>query len=106
VVGYEIQLFDDAEKAASTHSSGSLYRYVVPRKNAIRRAGEWNSIDVTCAGPRIKVILNGELIIDLDQATVPELRQKPLAGYLCLQNHGGNIEFRSLRIRTLIRQGA
>ena len=79
--GYEIQLFDDVGKPATTHSSGSLYRYVAPRKNAIRQAGEWNSIDVTCAGPRIKVTLNGELIIDLDQSTVPELRQKPLAGY-------------------------
>ncbi len=95
---YEIQLFDDAGKPPSVHSSGSLYRYVAPRKNAILPAGEWNSMDVECDGLRIKVTLNGELIIDLDQSMVPELRQKPLAGYLCLQNHGGNIEFRSVRV--------
>src|SRR5271157_2019966 len=33
---YEIQLFDDAGKPATTHSSGSLYRYLAPRKNVIR----------------------------------------------------------------------
>lgn len=101
---YEIQLFDDAGKPATTHSSGSLYRYIAPRKNAIRKPGEWNSIEVTCSGPRIKVILNDALIIDLDQSTIAELRQKPLTGYLCLQNHGGNIEFRSLRVRTNLQQ--
>jgi hypothetical protein len=99
--GYEIQLFDDAGKPPTVHSSGSLYRYVAPRKNAILPAGQWNSIDIECAGPQIKVTLNGELIVDLDQSTVPELRQKPLAGYLCLQNHGGNIEFRTVRVRDL-----
>ena len=100
---YEIQLFDDAGKPANTHSSGSLYRYVAPRKNVIRPAGEWNNIDVTCAGTSIKVTLNGESIIDLDQSTMPELRQKPLEGYLCLQNHGGNIEFRSVRVAEVVR---
>jgi len=101
--GYEIQLFDDAGKPPSVHSSGSLYRYVAPRKNAILPAGQWNSIDVECAGPRIKVTLNRELIIDVDQQSKEALRQKPLRGYLCLQNHGGNIDFRSVRIREIRR---
>ena len=78
-----------------------MYRYVAPRKSAILPAGQWNSIDVECARPQIKVTPNGELIVDLDQSTVPELRQKPLAGYLCLQNYGVNIEFRSIRVRDL-----
>jgi len=99
--GYEIQLFDDAGKPPTAHSSGSLYRYVAPRKNAILPTGEWNSIAIECAGPRIKVSLNGEQIVDVNQQTIKELRQKPLSGYVCLQNHGGNIEFRELRIREI-----
>jgi hypothetical protein len=99
--GYEIQLFDDAGKPPTVHSSGSLYRYVAPRKNATLPAGQWNSIDVECTGPWIKVTLNGELIVDLDQQTRESLRQKPLSGYVSLQNHGGNIEFRSLRVREI-----
>jgi hypothetical protein len=96
---YEIQLFDDAGKPPTIHSSGSLYRYVAPKQNAILPPGEWNWIDVECVGPRIKVTLNEALIIDVDQQSIEALRQKPLRGYLCLQNHGGNIEFRSIRVR-------
>jgi hypothetical protein len=98
---YEIQFFDDAGTPPTTHSSGSLYRYVAPKKNAIKPAGQWNSIDVHCVGPRIKVTLNGELIIDVDQTTLEPLRKKPLRGYICFQNHGGNIEFRAVQIREI-----
>ena len=45
--------------------------------------------------------LNSELIIDVDPQTIMELRQKPLEGCVCLQNHGGNIEFRELRAREI-----
>lgn len=98
---YEIQLLDDAGKPPSTHSTGSLYRYVAPSKNPMRPAGEWNSMDVECAGPRIRVTLNGERIIDVDQNSIPELRGKPRRGYVCLQNHGGRIEFRSVLVREI-----
>lgn len=98
---YEIQLTDDAGKPANVHSTGSLYRYVAPRQSAIKPAGEWNSIDIECRGPRIKVTLNGHEIIDVDQTTIDALKNKPLKGYVCLQNHGGTIEFRNIRIRDL-----
>ena len=103
--GYEIQLLDDAGKPPTTHSSGSLYRYVAPTSSAIRPAGEWNRMDVECVGPHIKITLNDKAIIDIDQRTVEAIRQKPLKGYLSLQNHGGNIEFRAVRVRE-IRQPA
>jgi len=101
IYSYEIQLFDDAGKPPTTHSSGSLYRYVAPRRNAMRPAGEWNAIDIECVGPKIQVTLNGESIIEVDQSTIEALRDKPLRGHVCLQNHGGNIEFRAVRIREI-----
>jgi hypothetical protein len=100
---YEIQLIDDAGKPPTIHSSGSLYRYVAPAKSAIKPAGQWNSIDVECVGTRIKVTLNGELAVDVDQRQIASLREKPLKGYVCLQNHGGNIDFRAVSIREIPR---
>jgi 3-keto-disaccharide hydrolase len=100
---YEIQLIDDAGKPPTVHSSGSLYRYVAPSKSAIKPAGEWNGIDVECVNTRIKVTLNGELIVAIDQQQIPSLRGKPRKGYVCLQNHGGNIIFRSVSIREILR---
>jgi hypothetical protein len=96
--GYELQLLDDAGSPATTHSSGSLYRYVAPRENAIRPAGEWNDLEVTVVGPRIRVVLNGRLIQDVDQETIPQIRTKPLSGFFSLQNHGGPARFRNIRV--------
>jgi hypothetical protein len=96
--GYELQLLDDAGSPATTHSSGSLYRYVAPRENATRPAGEWNDLEVTVVGPRIRVVLNGRLIQDVDQETIPQIRTKPLSGFFSLQNHGGPARFRNIRV--------
>jgi hypothetical protein len=98
---YEIQLQDDAGRPASALGTGSLYRYVAPKQNAAKPASEWNHIEVECVGPRIKVVLNGADVIDVDQDTVDALRRKPRKGYVCLQNHGGTIEFRNIRIREI-----
>ena len=86
--GYEIQLLDDAMKNPDKHSTGSLYRYIAPSVKAVKPAPEWNKIEIECKGARIKVTLNGEKIIDVDQTTVEEIKNKPLKGYVCVQNHG------------------
>ncbi|SIO24265.1 protein of unknown function [Singulisphaera sp. GP187] len=101
IYSYEIQLTDDAGLPASKHSSGSLYRYVAPKVSAMKPASEWNRIVVECVGSQIKATLNGQEIIDVDQSTLEALKQKPLKGYVCLQNHGGTIEFRNVRIRAI-----
>ncbi len=95
---YEIQLTDDSGKKPDVHSTGSLYRYIAPRESAVKPAGEWNTIEVTCVGPKIKVVLNGVEVIDADQSTNDKLKDKPLKGNVCLQNHGGTIDFRNVSI--------
>ncbi len=98
---YEIQLQDDAGKPPTKHGSGSLYRYVAPKSNPFKPAGEWNALVVECVGPQVRITVNGERIIDVDQSTIPELKNKPLKGYVCLQNHGGKIDFRNIKIEEL-----
>jgi hypothetical protein len=99
--GYEVQLLDDAGQPPSKHSTGSLYLHVAPKVNAAKAAPAWNVLDVECVGPRIKVTLNGQEVIDVDQTTVPTAKNKPLKGYVCLQNHGSPIDFRNLRVREI-----
>jgi len=96
---YEIQLLDDAGQPPTTLSSGSLYRYVAPSENAMKPAGEWNTLEVTCRGPLIDVVLNGRPIQHFDQTTLEETSRKPLAGHVCLQNHGHEVRFRNVLIR-------
>ncbi len=99
---YEIQLLDDAGQSPSKKGTGSLYRYVAPASNPIKAAGEWNVMDIRCVGPHITIHFNGEKTIDVDQSTIATLKDKPLEGYLCLQNHGGKIEFRNLWVEELL----
>jgi hypothetical protein len=110
---YEIQLLDDAGKPPSEHGSGSLYRYAAPTANPVKPAPEWNAVEVECVGPRIKVTMNGQLILDADQtkladikkpagaAAAPTPKDKPLAGYVALQSHSGLVEFRKVRVREM-----
>jgi hypothetical protein len=98
---YEIQLIDDFGKPPTKLSNASLYRYVAPASNPQKMAGEWNTLDIECAGPKIRIQLNGEKIIDFDQSTDEKLKKNPLKGYVCVQNHGGKIAFRNLWVREI-----
>ena len=101
IAGFEVQILDDVGKQSTVDTSGALYRYVPPKKNAIRKAGEWNRFVITCRGPKIVVQLNGETVQDFDQTSMPKTAGKPLSGYLSLQNHGGPIVFRNVRLQEL-----
>jgi hypothetical protein len=101
IYSYEIQIFDDGAKPPDTHSTGSLYRYVAPRVSSAKPVGEWNVADIVCVGPRIRVTINDQKLIDVDQTSIAEIKDKPLKGFVCLQNHGGVLDFRNIRIREI-----
>ncbi len=98
---YEVQLQDDGGKPADKHSSGSLYRYVAPTENPMKPAGEWNTFSIECVGPRIKIEINGRVVQDTDQTQIAEIKDKPLCGYVSLQNHGSTVDFRNVRLKTI-----
>ena len=101
MVGYEVQILDDAGAPPSTASSGSLYRYNAPLKNAVKKAGEWNRLAITSKGTKVVVMLNDQKVQDFEQTSLPATAQKPLDGYLSLQNHGGVVTFRNIRLKEL-----
>jgi len=115
--GLEMQILDTYDQDAMTsHSSGALYDLVAPSSNAVRPAGEWNRIRIACEGSRIELELNGTVVVeaDIDEWTVagqnPDgtpnkfkyaWRDRPRKGYIGLQDHGGYIEFRNVKLREL-----
>jgi hypothetical protein len=98
---YEVQLQDDGASPPDEHSSGSLYRYVAPTASAVKPAGEWNTVEIRCTGPRIVIVINGKQVLDVDQTTVEQIKDKPLCGYVSLQNHGSPVVFRKVRLKTI-----
>jgi hypothetical protein len=54
-----------------------------------KEIGEWNTMEVTCAGDSITVVVNGETQNIATETTVTE-------GHICLQSEGAPIEFRNV----------
>jgi len=95
---YELQILDDGGKQPGTHATMSLYRYVAPKVSAAKAADEWNAVEIECRGSHIRATLNGKLVQDVDQATIEEIKAKPLSGYISLQCHGSAVAFRNLKV--------
>ncbi len=100
--GIEVQILDSHGKKGKLghHDCGGVIRTTGPSKNMAKPAGEWNRMIVTCKGSHMKVELNGEQIIDLDLAD-SAVKDRPLKGYVGLQDHGQLIWFRNIRIKPL-----
>lgn len=112
--GIEIAIDDTA--AAGYHDTGALYDLVPPEANAMKPAGEWNRLVVTCDDGRVEVELNGRVVTraDLDEFTEPNKRpdgsshkfdvaykDHPRKGYIGLQDHGSDVWFRNIKLRPL-----
>lgn len=98
---WEVQLLTDAGKAPVRDSCCALYGQVAPREITSRPAGEWNAVAIECRGPRIVVRHNDTVVIDFDQTSRPDTAGKPLQGFVSLQNHGSEVEFRGIRLTAL-----
>jgi hypothetical protein len=82
------------------HDCGGIIRTQGPSKNMAKPAGEWNKMVLTCNGQNIQVELNGEKIIDIQQDK-GAMKDRPLKGYIALQDHGQEMWFRNIRIKEL-----
>lgn len=115
--GIEVAIDDTA--TASCHDTGAIYDLVAPKKNAMRPAGEWNHIEITCKDGRIRVVLNGEEVseMNLDEWDKPYKRpdgsahkfdtafkDHPRHGYIGLQDHGSPCWFKNIKLLPLGRQ--
>ncbi len=61
---YEIQVADTYGRELDSHHMGGLYSRVTPTASAERKAGQWQSMDITLHRRHVTVILNGTKIID------------------------------------------
>ncbi|MBM3795685.1 MAG: DUF1080 domain-containing protein [Acidobacteria bacterium] len=111
--GMEIQVLDhDHEKYKGklkpTQYHGSIYDLVGAKTGALKPAGEWNSEEIIADGRRIKVTLNGEVIVDANLDGIKDeslLKKHPgvarTTGRIGFLGHGSRVEFRNLRVKEL-----
>lgn len=94
--GYEVQIYDDPTGAPRRSGPGAIYDVVAPSKNRARKAGEWNQVRVIARGANLRIIFNGELVVDA-------IGDRNVKGYIGLQNHDDKSEvwFRNVRIASI-----
>lgn len=108
----ELQVLDnDAPQYAKLDARqchGSAYGMIAAKRGYHRPTGEWNHQVVTVEGSKIKVELNGTVILDGDLSTVKELMANTphpgkdrTSGYFGFAGHGDAVEFRNVEIREL-----
>lgn len=108
--GIEMQILDSAAAAKpGVHDSGAIYDLVAPSSNAMKPAGEWNSVKLVCKGPKIDIEMNGKAIVsmNLDEWKEPKGKfptpyaEMPRKGFIGFQDHGNPVWFRNIRLRPL-----
>lgn len=110
--GIELQILDNtAEKFANIkpyQAHGSIYGVVPAKRGFLKPVGEWNSQEVIAKGAKIKIVLNGETILDADlskidlENTMDEKEHpglKRTSGHIGFLGHGSTLEFRNIRIK-------
>jgi hypothetical protein len=116
-VGFNgIEVAVDDTTSAGYHDTGAIYDLVKPHTNAMKPAGEWNHIEITCDKNLIAIELNGQRVteMDLDQWTMKNKRpdgsdhkfdvaykDHPRQGYIGLQDHGGECWYKNIKLKPL-----
>jgi hypothetical protein len=99
--GFEVQILDTYGKEdVGNHDCGGVIGTVGPTKNMVKPAGEWNRYTITLIDNALKVVFNGEQVIDLDLST-SAIKDRPAKGYISFQDEAKRIWYRNVRIKEL-----
>jgi len=115
--GPEYQLIDDEgypQKLEAWQKSGSDYAMYPPSEIAAKPAGEYNHTVILVNGAHVEHWLNGKKVVEYEFWTPgwQELKEKgkwkdakgyglTKKGHIALQDHGGGIWFRNIKLRKL-----
>ncbi len=113
-LGIEVQVLDSEHPIYATlqpyQYHGSVYGVIPAKRGYLKPTGEWNSEEIVVKGTKIKVTLNGTVIVDGDYASAskngtmdhkehPGLLNK--TGHLGFLGHGDVLRFKNMRVKKL-----
>lgn len=113
-VGMELQILDNEApvyaKLNPYQYHGSVYGVIPSKRGFLKPTGEWNEQTVIAKGNKIKVILNGQVILDGDikeasKDGTADHREHPgllnAKGHIGFLGHGDVVRFRNIRVKRL-----
>ena len=99
---YEVQIADLPDAEPQLDGLGAIYGFLAPNAMAAKKAGEWQSFDVTLVGRLVTVALNGRTVITNQE--IPGITGGALdsregePGPIYLQGDHGSIEYRNISL--------
>ena len=87
---YEVNIFDT--RPDQTYRTGSIVNVAAPSQ-FVYTGGQWNRYQISAAGNRLQVMLNGRDMVDVEDSRLSA------AGPIALQYGSGTVRFRNVRIR-------
>lgn len=119
-LGMEYQIIDDQlgeDNKKENHLIGSLYDVLAPTvvKKKVFVPGQWNNIHIVSKNGKVEHWLNGKKVLEFTRGsksyveavakskfskTVPAFGMVE-KGHILLQEHGGQISFKNIKIKTL-----
>lgn len=102
---YEIQISNEQPPRDDSHCTGSLYGYAAVQPRPDETPEKWRQFVITCKGETISVEVDGEKVVSFEQSSMEETKDKPLSGFIGVQDcHGPEgtwIEYRTIKVRPL-----
>jgi len=117
-IGPEVQILDNKE-GEDPQKAGWLYQLYKPDVDATHPAGQWNQLRILVTPAKCTTHMNGvkyyeyvkgskdwdERVARSKFAEIPRWG-KATRGYIALQDHGGRVAFRNVKIRPIAAAGA
>jgi hypothetical protein len=115
--GPEMQVLDDTKHADGKDpktSAGSLFALLAPINKTLQPVGGWNKVRIVVQNSHVEHWLNGRKVLDYELGSdqlktliaaskfkaFPRFAQNR-EGFIALQNHGDEVWYRAIRIRSL-----
>jgi len=120
--GLEMQILDNEKNPDSfrgkdgNRKAGSLYDLIPAKPQNAKPVGEWNSVEIICLQGKVVHRQNGAVVLEYElwtpkwnelvnhskfQGLNPDWVNVAKEGLIGLQDHGNDVWFRNIKIRTL-----
>ncbi len=115
--GPEFQILDDSAHGDGTNemtSAGALYAMYAPQEKELQEVGEWNTAKIVLNGNHVEHWLNGVKVVDAElhsdvwneKLAASKFKDwekfgKNEAGHIAFQDHGDQVWYRNIRIKSL-----
>lgn len=103
--GHECQISNEQPPRDDSHCTGALYGSLPVLTRPDETPEVWRKYEILCKGSHIMVFVDNTKTVDVDQKDVASIQNKPLKGFMGLQDshtdEGKWIEYRNIEIREL-----